>query len=326
MQAKRERAFVGIFVLAAAGLLVATLFVLSGVFGGTEPIYRSYFKNAGGLAPGSEVRYAGGPPVGRVVSVRSDPQDPTRMEVKFRVDDEVPIKTDSKAKISSLGALGENFLGIVPGTSAAPLARPGAVLASVNYASFDELAAKINDLAPQATLLLQNLNARVTELQETIKRVNGLLDAQNRANIAASLANVRGMLAEDRPLVHSTLGNLNAGTAKLTPLMDDFKKTINQANTALSHVDSTLMENRPDLRRAIIQMRATLTSASSLVDQLNSTLNINSDNIDQIIANMTDITENLKSFTNTIKTRPYTLIRASEPAPHQPGKPLKPQK
>ena len=325
MQARRERAFVGVFVLVAAGLLVATLFSLSGVFGRAEPTYRTYFKNAGGLGPGSEVRYAGGPPVGRVVSVRSDPQDPTRMEVKFRVDDEVPVKTDSKAKISSLGALGENFLGIVPGTADAPLARPGAVLAAVNYASFDELAAKINDLAPQATQLLQNLNARVTELQETIKRVNGLLDAQNRANIAASLANVRGMLAEDRPVLHSTLNNLNSTSAKLTPLMDDFKKTINQANTALSHVDATLMENRPDLRQAIIQMRATLTSASALVDQLNSTLNINSDNIDEIIANMTNITENLKSFTDTIKTRPYTLIRSSEPAPHAPGKPLKPQ-
>lgn len=326
MQAKRERAFVGIFVIVAASLLVAIIFSLSGVFGRTEPIYRAYFKNAGGLGPGSEVRYAGGPPVGRVESVRSDPQDPTRMEVKFRVDDEVPIKTDSKAKISSLGALGENFLGIVPGTATAPRAAPGAVLVSMDYAGFDELAAKINDLAPQAKLLLQNLNARVTDLQETIKRVNGLLDAQNRANIAASLANVRGMLAEDRPVLHSTLNNLNSTSAKLTPLMDDFKKTINQANTALSHVDATLMENRPDLRQTVIQMRATLTSASALTEQLDSTLNMNSDNLDEIIENMTHITENLKAFTETIKTRPYTLIRASTPPPHQPGKQLKPQK
>ncbi len=326
MQAKRERAFVGLFVLVAAGLLVVTVFSLSGVFGRAEPIYRAYFKNAGGLGPGSEVRYAGGPPVGRVVSVRSNPQDPTHMEVKFRVDDEVPVKTDSKVKIASLGALGENFLGIVPGTAAAPRAVPGAMLVAQDYASFDELAAKINDLAPQAMLLLQNLNARVTELKETITRVNELLNAHNRANISASLANVRGMLTEDRPVLHSTLNNLNTTSAKLAPLMDDFKKTIAQANIALSHVDATLMENRPDLRQAVIQMRAALTSASALTDQLDSTLNTNSDNIDEIIANITQITENLKAFTETIKTRPYTLIRASTPPPHQPGKLPKPQK
>ncbi|HVA18002.1 MAG TPA: hypothetical protein VMV59_09870, partial [Candidatus Dormibacteraeota bacterium] len=103
-------------------------------------------------------------------------------------------------------------------------------------------------------------------------------------------------------------------------------KTIAQANTALSHVDATLMENRPDLRQAVVQMRAALTSASALTDQLDSTLNTNSDNIDEIIANITQITENLKAFTETIKTRPYSLIRASTPPPHQPGTLPKPQK
>lgn len=319
MQEKRERAFVGLFVLVAAGLLVATLFSLTGILGRTEPVYRAYFRNAGGLAPGSEVRYAGGPPVGRVESVRSDPRDSTRMEVTFRVDDEVPVKTDSKAKIASVGVLGDNFLGIVPGTAAAPRARSGAVLAGMEYASFDEVASKINDLLPQAALLLQNLNARVAELQETIRGANSLLDANNRANIASSLANVHGMLEEDRPVLHSTLNNLNATAAKLAPLLDDFKKTVNQANSALSHVDSALMENRPDLRQAVIQMRATLASASALTDHLNSILNTNSGNIDEIIENMNHVTENLKAFTETIKTRPYTLIRASSPPQHQPG-------
>ncbi|MFZ0213603.1 MAG: MlaD family protein [Candidatus Acidiferrales bacterium] len=319
MQAKRERAFVGLFVLVAAGLLVVTVFSLTGVFGGSEPIYRAYFKDAGGVGPGSEVRYAGGPPVGRVVSVRSDPQNSTRMEIKFRVDPQIPVKTDSKAKISSLGALGDHFLGIVPGSVAAPRAPSGAVLSAIDYASFDDLTTEINALAPQATVLLQNLNARVTELQETIRRVDGLLDASNRANVAASLANVRSMLAEDRPVLHSTLNNLNGGSAKLAPLLDDFKKTVNQANTALSHIDATLMENRPDLRQAVAQMRMTLTSASALTDQLNTILNTNSDSLDEVIGNLRDITDNLKAFTETIKTRPSALIRSSLPPEHEPG-------
>jgi len=34
------------------------------------------------------------------------------------------------------------------------------------------------------------------------------------------------------------------------------------------------------------------------------------------------VTENLNSFTETIKTRPYTLIRASGEKPHSPGESL----
>ncbi len=319
LQAKRERALVGLFVLVIAGLLVVTLSAMSGVFGRGGRTYRAYFKNAGGLGPGSEVRYAGGPPVGRVTMVRTDSQDPSRMEIDFRVDDQVPVKTDSKAKISSLGPLGDNFLAIVPGSAAAPPAPSGTILPGMDYASFDDLTTKINELAPQATVLLQNLNGRVTELQETIRRVNALLDAQNRANISASLANVRGMLAEDRPVLHSTLNNLNSTSSKLAPLIDDFKKTANQANITLSHIDATLMENRPDLRQAVIELRATLTSTSALTDQLNSILNTNSDNLDVIIANLRDVTENLKAFTERIKTRPAALIRSSAPPEHVPG-------
>lgn len=327
LQAKHERALVGLFVFVATALLVATLFSLSGIFGRNEPTYRAYFKNAGGLAPGSEVRYAGGPPVGRVVSVRSDPQDPARMEIKFRVDDEVPVKTDSKAQIASLSPLGDNFLGIVPGNVAAPRAPSGSVLASMDYTSFNDLTTKLDNLTPQATALIQNLNARVTELHQTILRVNDLLNAHNRSNVSASLANVRGMLAEDRPVLHSTLSNLNGSSSKIEPLLDDFKKTANQANIALSHLDATLTENRPDLRQAVIQMRAALTSASALTDQLDSVLNTNSDNLDEIIGNLRDITDNLKAFTETIKTRPSSLIRSSLPPEHQPGQlPKHPQK
>lgn len=319
LQAKRERALVGLFVLVAAGLLVVTLFSMSGVFGRSGRTYRAYFKNAGGLGPGSEVRYAGGPPVGRVTSVQTDSQDPTRMEIDFRVDGQVPVKTDSKAKISSLGPLGDNFLGIVPGTATAPQAPSGAVLTGMDYASFDDLTSKINTLAPQAGALMQNLNARVTELQETIRRVNDLLDTTNRANISASLASVRGMLAEDRPALHSTLNNLNSTSSKLGPLIDDLKKTADQANTALSHIDATVMENRPDLRQAVSELRATLASTSALTDQLNSVLNTNSDDLDVIIANLRDVTENLKAFTERIKTRPATLIRSAAPPDHAPG-------
>ena len=326
LQAKRERALVGLFVLVAVALLVATLFSLSGILGRNEPIYHAYFKNAGGLAPGSEVRYAGGPPVGRVVSVRSDPQNPTRMEVKFRVGDDVPVKTDSKAEIAILSPLGDNFLGIVPGSVTSPRAPSGAVLAAMNYTSFNDLTAKISDLTPQATDLIQNLNARVAELHQTILRVDDLLNAHNRSNITASLANVRGMLAEDRPALHSTLNNLNSSSAKIAPLLDDFKKTANQANAALSHLDATVLENRPDLRQALIQMRAALTSASALTDQLNSIVNTNSDNLDEVIGNLRDITDNLKAFTETIKTRPSSLIRSSLPPEHQPGQlPKRPQ-
>ena len=74
MDAKREQAMVGLFVLVAGAVLIATVFALSGAFGGAAATYRAYFPFAGGLEPGAAVRYSGGPKVGRVEKLQLDPQ------------------------------------------------------------------------------------------------------------------------------------------------------------------------------------------------------------------------------------------------------------
>jgi ABC-type transporter Mla subunit MlaD len=110
-------------------------------------------------------------------------------------------------------------------------------------------------------------------------------------------------------------------SAKLSPLIDDFRRTSAQANAALKHIDETLADNRPDLRESVETLRKTLASADSLTDQLDRTMNTNAENLDEILENLRHITEDMKEFTDTIKTRPYTLIRASNPKPHEPGQP-----
>jgi phospholipid/cholesterol/gamma-HCH transport system substrate-binding protein len=319
MESKREQAFVGFFVLVAAALLIVVVLLLSGTFGRGNVKYRAYFKNAGGLAPGSEVHYAGGPSVGRVEKVQSDPQNATRMEIDFAVEPNVPVKTDSVVQITSNSPLGDNFLGIIPGSLSAAQAPVGSTLRSIEYTSFADLTVLIAQIGPNANTLITNLNDRVVALKETIDHVNDLLDARNRANIAASLADLHGMLAEDRPAIHSALGNVNAASKKIGPLLDDLRKTSAQANEALQHIDATISEDRPDLHQAIGSLRKSLDTAVALTAQLNRTVDTNSENLDEIIDNLRHITDNMNEFTETIKTRPYTLIRASGVKPRKPG-------
>ena len=324
MDAKREQALVGLFVVVAAGLLLATVFALSGAFTHATNTYRAYFKYAGGLEPGKGVRYAGGLKIGRVETLRVDPNDPTRVEVTFSVAPSTPVKTDTTVKIAALSALGENYLELKPGKKDAPDAKPGDALPSVEFFSLSDLGDTLSDLKPKVTSLLDEMNGRIVELRETIKRVNDLINERNRDNVAASLSNVRGMLEENRPKVKNTLSNLDATSAKMPALVDDFKKTVKDADQAIAHIDSMLGENRPDIRAAIAELRKTIASASEMVDQLNRTLDYNSENIDETLENVRHATENLKEFTDTIKARPYTLIRSSGAPDRKPGEPPKP--
>jgi phospholipid/cholesterol/gamma-HCH transport system substrate-binding protein len=319
MNSKGEQTLVGLFVLIAVAVLIGTVFMISGAFGRSVKTFHSYFAFAGGLEPGATVRYSGGPKAGRVEKLQIDPKNPARLEITFSVQSDLPVKTDSKVKIMSMSPLGDNHLEIVPGSAAASSAPDGALIASEDYLDFNALTKRINDIAPDAQQLLHTLNDRATELKVTIDRVNDLLSAQNRANLAGALAATRGMLEEDRPEIRSTLTHIDAATEKLQPLLDDFRKTTVEANTTLDHIDSLIGENRADVHKAVLELRRTLVNTTALTGSLNQTLNVNSDNIDELLDNLRQISENLREFSATIKARPYSLIRSVNPKEHKPG-------
>lgn len=319
MESKREQAWVGLFVLVAAAVLIGTIFVMSGTFGRATRTYHAYFAFAGWIEPGMSVRYSGGPKVGRVEKVQIDPQNVSRLDITFSVQSDLPVKTDSLVKIMSATPLGDNHLEIFPGTPRAADAPNGATLPSQAYVDLNSLMLQINDIAPRAQQLLLQLSDRVGELKETVARVNDLLSAHNRANLSATLANTRGLLEENRPQIKATLQNVNGVSQKLEPLIEELRKASAEANQTLNNVDAILGENRPDLRQAIAELRRSLATVTGVTGRLDQTLDVNAENIDELLDNLRQATENLNEFTDTIKNRPSSLIRSTNPPEHKTG-------
>ncbi|HZV87052.1 MAG TPA: MlaD family protein [Candidatus Binatus sp.] len=319
MAGKRESVFVGLFVIVAAAVLIGMVFAISGAFGRVTKTYHAYFPFAGGIEQGASVRYAGGPKVGRVEKLAIDPKNPAQIDVIFSVQTDLPVKTDSRAKIMSMSPLGDNHLEILPGGAQTALAPPGSLLPSDAYVDFNALTAQLNDIAPQAKQLIQSLNDRSSELKVTVERVNDLLNAQNRANLSATLADARGMIEENRPQIKSTIQHLDTVSQKLEPLLQDLRNTAEVANKTLDHIDEFLGENRADVHQSVVELRKSLTTLTDITNRVDQTLDVNTENIDELLDNFRRVSQNLKEFTNTIKKRPYTLIRATNPTEHKPG-------
>ena len=318
MKSMREQALVGTFVLITAALLIGTLLAVTGTFSSGGVPHHTYFKSAGGLVPGAMVRY-GGMEAGKVEVVRVDPRDTTRIEVGFRVGPGIPVKTDSVAKITTVGALSDNYVEIGTGTRNGQLAPAGSEIKSVEVLGIGDLGDMIGGLTPVANQVLVTLNQRLTEMQVTLARVNDILNDRNRSNISSSVGNLNAMLAENRPKISGSLTNVQAASAKLVPLIDNLKTTMDQANTTLAHLDSVVVENREDLRAMVVELNKTLLTASSLIDQLNNTADYNTDNLDQIMANIRATTENMKELSDSLQSNPSVLIRGNNRKDRKPG-------
>lgn len=319
MAAKREQIMVAGFVAIAVGILLFTILYIDGVFRGNGNLYRAHFKNAGGLQIGGPVRYAGGPPIGRVTKVEPDPQDPTQMNVEFRVESSVPVKTDSKVKIASLSQLGENFVAILPGSAGALKAEDGTILETAVFSTFDDMASKLTDIRPKAKKQMDDLTVTANKLKTTIGHLNKQLNAQNRKKISNTAAHANDMLAKSRHDMPSQLNRLNEMTVKTDRTIDDLKTKLKKTDDAITRTDKLILKEQPKLEASLLKLQDNLNSLEPKVDRFDRKLNNDSVNIDQMIEDLRQLSENLKELTESIKTQPNSLIRSPEPKPRRPG-------
>jgi phospholipid/cholesterol/gamma-HCH transport system substrate-binding protein len=314
MPRKGEEVKVGIVVVVAIVLFLAALVLVGGanLFGRKMVGYTTYFKFAGGLQPGSYVRF-GGLKVGTVQSANIDREDTTRIRVVLSVRAGTPIRTNSKARISTLGFLGENYVEVSPGTRDAPRLQPGQTIPSAEIVQLADVFNNVNNITLNANKLVNDLDNRVLVLSDNanqlIKNFNAVVGPENQKHLAATLANTDSMLAEARPRVNRTLANIETTSAKLPPTLDNVNTTIGKADKLADHLDAVVVENSQEIHDVLLRLNTSLADAQRLILNLNDTLDSNRGNLDETLENIRVTSENLREFSDQVKQHPYSLIR-----------------
>lgn len=165
---------VGLLVLAAIGILILTIFAVSGdltIFR-KKTIVRTFMSNVDGLHKGAEVRLSG-MKIGSVKDINLTPKIPTDekaadlieviMELSGTLDgvDAVErVRTDSLAVLKGAGVLGDNIIDITPGTTKGQPIQNNAVIKS--YAT-----KSVGDIINASKTAMDNLNV----ITENIKDV-----------------------------------------------------------------------------------------------------------------------------------------------------------
>src|SRR5215469_1588579 len=104
METRADYVVVGGFVLGLVGCLVVAILWLARVQFNEELSYYDIYLtgSVSGLSQGSTVRY-NGIPIGRVIDIKLDPQDPTRVRVTIQVEGNTVIREDAVASLELQG-------------------------------------------------------------------------------------------------------------------------------------------------------------------------------------------------------------------------------
>lgn len=319
--ARMEEVKVGLFVLAALVLVALAMIFVGGMNLLQRPMnaYTMRTKFAGGVEAGAPVRYAG-TKVGKVTGTALDANDPSRVVIHLNVEPSTPVRTDSKAKVSSLGLLGEYYIEIAPGTQQAAALKPGSEIPAEESIQWNELVNQFGGATDEAKAMLAESRPRV---RQALDNINDLTNEENRRRLRDTLKKMDQILTDARPRLKTILANFDSSSAKIDKFMDEIKETRANLDKVLTNWNHLTEGEDADVQRTLRELRKSLARAEQTMDEVRRLLVANREHLDVTLENMEVSSENIREITDTIKQQPSSLVWTHTSKDRNPGDPGK---
>jgi ABC-type transporter Mla subunit MlaD len=294
---------VGAFVLGCFSVLAFTLIYLINVQLGVHAVpYRTYLRYAGGIEPGAQVLF-GGINVGKVTAVRPWSSDPTRIEILLEVKEKTPLNEKSVAKLGLVSVMSGAALSITTGSNDAKRLLSGSTIPSQEAASLDEITGKMAVVADNANGLITEVRGELHgisgDAHTLLANLNGVTGPPNQRKIREMLDNADAMLATERP--------------KIERLTDQLNTLSQHADETIQNVNGTVSDVREPVRKDLAELQNTLLETKHLLAEMQVLVRANDYKIGDTIENLRTATENLDDLTESVKQRPWSLIRIKQP-------------
>ena len=294
---------VGAFVVACVSVLAFTIVhLVNAQLSGHTVAYRTYLRYAGGMEPGAQVLF-GGINVGKITAVRPWTSDPTRIEILLDVKDNTPLNEKSVAKLGLVSVMSGAALSISTGTNDARRLPAGSIIASQEAASLDEITEKMATAADNANGLITEVRGELGgisgDARTLLANLNTVAGKANQQKIQAVLDNVNAMIATDRP--------------KIDRLTDELNALSHHADETIQNVNGTVTNLREPIRNDLADLQSTLSQAKQLLGDMQVLVRANDYKINDTIEHLRTATENLDELTDSVKQRPWSLIRIKQP-------------
>jgi len=320
----KTEAKVGAFVVVCAAILLVTIYrVSNAALKGANVSYRMYLRYAGGLEPGADVLF-GGIKVGQVRAVQPDTEDPTRIEILMDVKPGTPLNAKSVAKLGSVTVITSPVISISTGSNDAPRLPAGSEIPSAETISLDDTERKIVALADSAQTLLESVHTDVDQVagdaRKLIANLNDFTGKPNQQRVAEILANADAIVARMSPKIDQIsdqvlklTNDANGVMAKVGPVVDNVNATVSNVNATVSNANDTITSVREPIQADLAEVRKTLDQARGLIANLQAAVRAKDQDVGYTLENVRMATENLNDLMESVKERPWSLIRIKQP-------------
>lgn len=256
MDSSRHATKVGLFVVFTLTLIALLLLNFSKGASLVTPVYRIHVvsENVGGLIPEAKVLMSG-VQVGRVEALDLA-ADGRAVSITLRIQKKYAIHADARFEIEQSGFLGDQFVSIVPEKNLKDVLADGANVTAVKPFNLQEAARSAVGLMQKLETAVDRINGAVTRVDQLLLNETVLTNLSATAvnfravseHAEAAVADARGVLATNGPMVTLTLSNLNALSLTLQKVATNLGATLDSARPELQAALHSAADATRDLK------------------------------------------------------------------------------
>jgi phospholipid/cholesterol/gamma-HCH transport system substrate-binding protein len=285
-----------------AGAIIVTSFVILSAFviliGGSRffeksDIYYTAVMNAAGLEKGAQVRL-GGISVGRVLDIK-EPGGPGKpLTIEIAIKKGTPLYKGTKALITQTGFVGDTYLLLTIDHTTAGRIGVGEEIPSEVSTDLGVIMTRLYELSQRVDVLITDVDRIFNE--KNAREVGKLLSNTNEAVVSIS-SNVEQVASSLRATMDKTETVLNeveemvrTNKGEVSELIRRGRKDLDQAGDTIARIEA-----------AAKKIDAVSGSAGQAIEEL-------SQNLDNLISDMTKTTEDLRDGIQEIRRKPWSIL------------------
>lgn len=246
-----------------------------------------------GLSRGSAVQYSG-IKVGDIIELSLDPQDPRKVRARIRVEGDIPIKLDTKAKLVLTGITGSSVIELSGGTPGSP--------ALVGTNNEDPVIVATPSSLNQLLANSDNLMSNITELIMNAKTILSPDNAQRLGQTLESLEKVASSMAGRKDDVTAMLNALTSASQQATVAL--------RQTTELMRDTDALVKNQAT--RTLDSAQRAMASLEEASSNINDMLRRNKGAIDGGMRGLNEIGPALQELRSTLAAMRNVTRRLDE--------------
>jgi phospholipid/cholesterol/gamma-HCH transport system substrate-binding protein len=226
---------IGILTVVAGGLVAVVIAVWGGLHLFKHRVRYAIELDGSvyGLSRGAEVFY-NGIPVGTVRSIGIAAEDIRKIRIQISVEEDTPVRADTKAALSMTGITGSKVIDLRPGSPGSPPLAEGSVIA-LGETTFDKLEHELEDITGKSRQLLERADRIEASAETAMSNLATITDprqftalvGQSRdaiAQLAHATSAIRGVVDDNRAPLRSAIADLRQASRSFKELAREVRE------------------------------------------------------------------------------------------------------